>query len=176
MNNQHVLITIFTEDRPGIVKALSDIILEHQGNWLESSFSTLAGQFAGIVHVEIAESMKSELMLSLEKLSEQNIHIHFPSSGNIKKDSIQNNNLNINLLQIHVEANDREGIVDEIATALSTHSINIIKIDTHCESASMAGFNLFKAELRVALPEKLNTDQLENILEQVSDDLMVSID
>ena len=169
MNNS-LLITVFTDDRPGVIKILSDVVLSHHGNWLESSFSKLCGQFAGIVRIDVADKYKTDLINALQELTIHNIDIHFPRAKFVEEKESTKNPLNI-----QVEANDREGIVDEIASALAKQQINIIKMDTHCESASMAGYNLFKASLQITLPNNMAISDLENSLEQVSDDLMVSI-
>jgi glycine cleavage system regulatory protein len=78
-------------------------------------------------------------------------------------------------LQITVEANDRPGIVEEIANALSSQNTNIIKMETRCESASMAGYQMFQAYMLVELPVGYAVDQLEETLESVSDDLVVNV-
>ena len=46
-----LVLTVIGDDRPGLVGQLSAAISKHNGNWLESSMSHLAGKFAGIVCV-----------------------------------------------------------------------------------------------------------------------------
>ncbi len=48
-----LVLTVIGDDRPGLVGELSAAISSHQGNWLESSMSHLAGKFAGIVKVAV---------------------------------------------------------------------------------------------------------------------------
>ena len=54
MSDQFLILTVIGDDRPGLVGELSAAISAHQGNWLESSMSHLAGKFAGIVKVAVA--------------------------------------------------------------------------------------------------------------------------
>lgn len=56
---KHLVITVIGQDRPGLVGALSDTVYQHKGNWLGSSMSKLAGQFAGILQVDIRKSPSS---------------------------------------------------------------------------------------------------------------------
>jgi len=49
----HVVLTIITDDRPGVVETLSAKLAKYGGNWLESSMLSLAGKFAGILLAEI---------------------------------------------------------------------------------------------------------------------------
>lgn len=170
MKIEELIITVYAADRPGIVKALSDAVLANHGNWLESSLSRLCGQFAGIVHLSIPSDSKAGLLAQLETLADDGIYVTV-QSAEIPVNSDDRNES----LEIVVEANDRPGIVEEIATALASAEVNVEQMATECESASMAGYELFRAHLRVALPVSCSIDQLEELLENVSDDLMVSI-
>jgi len=152
------------------VRSLSTAVLENHGNWLESSLSRLCGQFTGIVHVEVSDEHRADLLSAFSALSEQGIQVSVQESQYVSKDDET-----VNGLQILVEANDRPGIVNEIADALTQANVNVDNIDTERESASMAGYNLFRAHLFLALPEDLSEQDLEAVLEDVSDDLMVSI-
>jgi len=170
MTTEKIVITLFSKDRPGIVQTLSDTVLANNGNWLESSLSRLCGQFTGIVHLEVATEKKETLIADFEKLSNDGIQITIQNHEGFEPDDGS-----INAIQITIEANDRAGIVEEIAAVLSQANVNVEHMDTEVESASMAGYTLFKAHLFLALPDDLNEQQLEELLESVSDDLMVSV-
>lgn len=170
MNTEKIIVTLFAKDRPGIIRALSETVLNHKGNWLESSLSRLCGQFTGIVHVEIASSDKPELLAAFEKLNNDGIQVTVQQADGVKQDDQE-----VNGLQILVEANDRPGIIKEIADALAAENVNVDNIDTEVESASMAGYPIFRAHLFLAMPDDLSEDDLADVLESVSDDVMVSI-
>ena len=170
MNTEKIIITLFAKDRPGVIRELSDTVLANKGNWLESSLSRLCGQFTGIVHIEVASENKAGLLKALDKLAQTGINVTVQKFQEVEDESDS-----FEALQILVEANDRQGLVEEIATALADEDINIENMDTECESASMAGYNIFRAHMFLALPEGMTEDQLENVLENVSDDLMVSV-
>ena len=51
--NTYLVLTVIGDDKPGLVESLSSVIADHQGNWLESSMSQLAGKFAGILKVSV---------------------------------------------------------------------------------------------------------------------------
>ena len=170
MSTEKIIITVFAKDRPGIIRSLSDTVLANKGNWLESSLSRLCGQFTGIVHIAVESGNKPKLINALEALSGEAIEVTVQNAEGVKTDDIE-----VNGLQILVEANDRPGIVKEIAEALTAENVNVDNIDTERESASMAGYPIFRAHLFLAMPEDLSEDDLEDILEGVSDDVMVSI-
>ncbi|MGB5325736.1 MAG: ACT domain-containing protein [Pseudomonadales bacterium] len=172
MSNADIVFTVSAPDRPGIVKALSDLVLMQGGSWLESSLTRLCGEFTGIVHVRIPEANRRQLLLQLADCEAQGISV------TIRDARWQENTRHGEAgtqLRVLVEANDREGIVDEIAGALAARQINVEKLTSSCESASMAGYPLFRANIKVRLPHDIDARQLESILESVSDDLMVTI-
>ena len=171
MSKARIVVSVFAKDRPGVIDAVSDVIVKHKASWMESSLSRLCGQFAGLVHVEVEEDALSNLEADFHELKNQGIHVtQLPSDGiNLNDDA------EVNMLGLLVEANDRPGIVQEIADALGEANINIESLETGCESASMAGYNLFRAHLWVSLPEDMTEEDVESLLETVSDDLMVAI-
>lgn len=169
MNIKNITFTVFAKDRPGIIKSLSDTVLSHQGNWLESQFTRLCGRFVGIAKVSVSDEQLDSFVDQMICLAGQGITV------NLHNNVIVNDRSDSKKVTIDVEANDRSGIVDEIASTLAAKSINIESLSTECESASMAGYGLFKASITVALPASVSEDALESILEGVSDDLMVSI-
>jgi len=175
MSHQQIVFSVLAEDRPGVVSSLAEVVKSHGGNWLESNFSKLRGHFAGIVHIELdsknLEALKEQLIL----LDSQGIHIL------LNKQSLPSDSLSRNVgttsapIKIEVEANDREGIVEEITSLLAKNDVNVESFETCCESAAMAGYAIFKALLVVNLPPTLNVEQLETRLESLSDDLMVAV-
>ncbi len=170
MSTEKIIITLFAKDRPGIVRALSDTVLANNGNWLESSMSRLCGQFTGIIHIAVNSGDKAQLVGALSALSNDGIIVTVQNTDGLKTDDLE-----VNGLQILVEANDRPGIIKEITEALATENVNIDNIDTEVESASMAGYQIFRAHLFLAMPDDLTENDLEEVLEDISSDVMVSI-
>jgi len=170
MPAEKIIITIFAKDRPGIVQALSDTVLAHNGNWLESSLSRLCGQFTGIVHISVDSQKQGRLVSALTDLANDGIKVTVQNTEGVGAENDE-----IESIQILLEANDRPGIIEEIATALSDVNVNVEHMDTECESASMAGYDLFRAHLSLALPDGFGEAELEEVLENVSDDLTVSV-
>lgn len=170
MANEQFIISVFADDRPGILQRLSDIVLAHKGNWRDSSLTRLAGQFAGIVQLEVEAGKRADMEQALQALAGEGIRISIHQAAESAPEFSPGPPL-----EILVEANDRPGIIEEITSALAGAEINVEHIETACESASMAGYDLFIAHLGVALPEGMSVEQLEAVLQDVSDDLMVSL-
>ena len=172
MRNEHLILSILAEDRPGIVSAVADCVKRCGGNWLESTLSTLGGHFAGIVHIAIEASKKDLLESSFLELNRSGISVQIAKAIDVAPEPA---GASAHTTVISLEANDREGIVEEITAALANIGVNVRKITTRCESAAMAGYDLFFAELLVTLPESASTGDLESALQSLSDDIMVSI-
>ena len=164
------IISIMADDRPGLVETLSSIISEHQGNWLESRLTHLAGKFAGIVHLQVSKSHVDALRQALEALQQQGWVINIEQS---QVQEIATNNPT--QMQLNIVGNDRPGIVKEISQVLSTLQVNVLDLATHFESAAMSAEALFKTQARVQLPNQLDEDELRDKLENLSNDLMVEV-
>ena len=46
---KQLVLTILADDQPGIVEQLASVIINHKGNWTQSSMSRLGEKFAGIL-------------------------------------------------------------------------------------------------------------------------------
>ncbi|MEX2333191.1 MAG: ACT domain-containing protein, partial [Pseudohongiella sp.] len=65
----YLVLTLIGNDQPGLVESLAQIVAQHQGNWLESNMSRLAGKFAGILRVSVEEDKAEALVSALGALS-----------------------------------------------------------------------------------------------------------
>src|SRR5262245_66446511 len=70
-----VVITVIGRDRPGLVEAIAAAVANHGGNWLEGRMAHLAGQFAGLVRIEVATEKVSELREALAGLESGGLHV-----------------------------------------------------------------------------------------------------
>ena len=48
-----VLISFFSDDRPGVIEDLSSAVGDCGGNWLDSQLSRLGGRFAGVLQAQV---------------------------------------------------------------------------------------------------------------------------
>ena len=72
---QTLVMTIIGDDRPGLVDSLSSRIDDGGGNWLESRMSHLAGQFAGILRIQVDDEGAPALVAEMEKLGEEGLQV-----------------------------------------------------------------------------------------------------
>ena len=104
----HLVITVFAQDKAGQVERIAQCIAEHGGNWLESRMSRMAGQFAGILRVGVPAEAHDELVDALQRLGKEGIRVLIAESG-IEQSCTWKP------IAMELVGNDRPGIVRDIA-------------------------------------------------------------
>ena len=163
-----LIISVMTDDKPGLVETLARIINEHQGNWLASQMAQMAGKFAGILQVAVSQDHSAALITALEALNKQGWKVMVDNSQVAPKVQTQD-------YRLSVVGNDRPGIVREVSQTLAKNGVNVLKLNTDCESAAMSAEALFKAEILMRMPADFDVDDLASQLENLSNDMMVDI-
>ena len=164
-----LVMTILGEDRPGVVESVAKAVNDHGANWLESRMAHLAGQFAGIVHVEVDAKEVDALVDALRSLDQQGLTVIVQADAGIDVPE------SFAPLQLDVMGSDRPGIVREVSHVLANRDVNVEEFQTECVSAPMTGERLFRATAQLRLPAGLTAQQLQHDLEQIASDLMVDI-
>jgi len=163
-----LVLTVIGPDRPGLVELLARIIASHGGNWLESRMSRLGGEFAGIIRVEISAASEPALSRELSALSAQSLTVVSHSSA--AEPPAPRRFAALDLVGL-----DRPGIVREISQALARAGANVEELTTSCESAAMSGEPLFKADIRISLPDACDIAAIRRELEEIAANLLVDI-
>ena len=167
MADQILVLTVIGDDRPGLVELLSTAISAHQGNWLESSMSRLAGKFAGILKVSVPTAQAEALQQALAGLTLLKVTVETsPESVEAPKGR---------RLRLSLVGHDRIGIVREVSQVLARHGVNVEELATHTSSAPMSAETLFHAQVSLLAAPELNVHSLTGELERLSNDLMVDI-
>lgn len=167
--NTSIVLTVIAEDQPGIIQAVSTALTNHGGNWTQSSMSSLAGQFAGILLVSVPEENTDACLAELRELESKGLRIIANVSGETREAGTTAT------YDLDLVGNDRPGIVHDITTLLAKYKVSVHDLETRVESASMGGGELFKATAKLVVPENVEIDQLETELEDLANDLMVKI-
>ncbi|GGW64292.1 glycine cleavage system protein R [Alishewanella tabrizica] len=164
---KQLVLTIIGKDKAGLVKQLAQVINAHQGNWMASNLSHLAGYFAGIVQIEVAETDLAALTAALQQITDLDIKVQ------------QGENTEFNLdqqLRFVVTGNDRPGIVAELSSIISHKGANIVAFESNKQSAPNWGVPLFHAEATVQLPAGLHRDEIIAALEAIATDIVVDLE
>jgi len=168
--NTSIVLTVVSDDRPGVVEALSEVIAEHGGNWAESSMLSLAGKFAGILLVQMPEENVESFFAGLKALDSRGMQVVAQlSDGTVVSDEARE-------YSIELVGQDRPGIVHEITEVLADFGVNVQELETTVQSASMSGESLFMAHARIFIPAEADRDKLQAKLEDLANELMVDIE
>ncbi len=152
---------------------LSEAVAELGGNWESSRMARLGGKFAGIALVTFEGKPPPDMSEALARLSERGLDVTAAeaTSGQETRSADED----ASLLDLELVGNDRPGILREISRVLSRHEINLEELGTTCESAPMAGGELFRMRALLATPANFKPAILEAELEALSAELMVEI-
>ena len=162
-------LTLIGPDRPGLVRALSERIAVVGGNWLESRMARLAGQFAGILLVDVPPDEVERLIADLRALEREGLRATV-EHGLLEAAPDRRQTLLLDLV-----GQDRPGIVHEIAQLLASRGVNIEELTTRVVSGSFSGESLFEATAKLRVPTDIPAEELRELLETLANELMVDI-
>ena len=165
-----VIVSVIGPDRPGLIGRLSSVIVQAGGNWEGSRMLRLAGQFAGIVQVVVNDSALPELEAALSELEEGGLQSRLHRAGNPAEEIVSGR-----LYDLEVVGQDRQGIVSEVAGALTRLGVNVLELATDCGEAPWSGERLFKTHARLHAPDSLDPGALREAVEEIAHDLMVEL-
>ncbi len=164
---KQLVLTIIGKDKAGLVEQLASVINENNGNWMASNLSHLAGYFAGIVQIEVAESDLSALTSALDKVKDLDIRVQHGEQVNLDKTQ---------QIRFVITGNDRPGIVRELSAILNHKGANIVSFESSKQSAPNWGVPLFHAEATVQLPAGLHRREVTDALENIATDIVVDLE
>jgi glycine cleavage system regulatory protein len=164
-----LVMTIIGPDRTGLVESIARAVAEHGGNWLESRMCRLGGEFAGILRVEIPAANKAALQSALEKLQSNGLQIVVRADQPVSAATAGRQ------IKLELIGADHPGIVREISAALAKAGVNVEELTSELVSAPMSGETMFKAIVRLHLPEKCELALLKRDLEKIAADLLVDV-
>jgi glycine cleavage system regulatory protein len=168
--NRSLIVTFTGPDRPGIVDRLSGIVADNGGNWEGSRLATLAGRFAGILQITIADEGADKLISALVALEteEFSVHVEPGSDADPRPDYVR--------LILEVSGLDHEGIVHDVSHVLARRGVNIEELNSEQFIAPMSGQLMFTTFAIVDAPPDVSIEALQSALEALAHDLMVTID
>jgi glycine cleavage system regulatory protein len=162
-----LVLTFVGDDRPGLVKAISETIAAAGGTWLESRSAQLAGKFAGILLVSVPEANIEELESSLGRLEAGGLRVTIDRGVPVEKPS--------RLIRLDILGQERPGIVRDVTQALSSLGVNIEEFTSGLEGEPFTGVEMFRASARLRAPESLSLDELRKALERLAAEIMVDL-
>ena len=168
MIKETVVVTLIGPDKIGIVQTISNTVAHHGANWLNSSMANLAGQFAGILEIEVDPEQREALLSDLNSIEGSSLQIQ---TATLVSASISaQRQVTLELL-----GQDHPGIVQEISRALTLLNLSIEELKTSTENAPMSGGTLFRAFATLNIPVDMSSDRIQDLQHELSQSLMADV-
>lgn len=163
-----LVLTVVGPDRQGIVRKISDCAQTAAVNWADSHMTSVAGQFAGIVHLQVAPEDADTVIEALRKLEGADLSIHIARSDARPVPAGRR------LLRLELAGPDRPGIVRRLSTTLAERGVSIENLDTEIVGKDNEP-HVFKVHALLVVPTTLADEVLREVLESLGSELMVDI-
>jgi glycine cleavage system regulatory protein len=164
-----LVLTFVGDDKPGLVNAISEKVAAHGATWLESRSVRLAGKFAGVVLVSVADDRLAALELSLRDLAHAGLRIGVERGATAGPEKPHRT------VKLDIVGNERPGIVRDVTQALTRLGVNIEEFASALEGEPFTGVQMFHATARLSAPEGLALDDLRKALEKLAGEIMVDL-
>ncbi len=169
---RHFALSAIGRDRPGIVAAVTETLLEHGLNIEDSEMTILRGHFTMTLIVSAPEKSKSELLRGdLERVRER-LGLDAVSLNDV--DEVQPDADSIPSHVVTVYGADHPGIVHAVSAVLAGREINITDLETRLVDQE-EGQALYVLMMEIALPDAVSPSELEELLEQVGREQAVEV-
>jgi glycine cleavage system regulatory protein len=164
-----LVLTFVGDDRPGLVNAISEKVAGCGATWLESRSARLAGKFAGVVLVSVADDRVTALELSLRNLAHEGLRIAIERGAAAEAEKAAR------IVSLDILGRERPGIVRDVTQALNRLGVNIEEFMSGLESEPFTGAEMFRAHARLSVPDGLKLDDLRKALERLAGEIMVDL-
>ena len=163
--NQSILLSISGKDRAGIVRDVSEVLLQAQANIEDSSMTVLRGRFTMMLIVELEDSGLSSLKAALAELEQR--------TGLTVQSQVLSEDEATHIPEepdcvITVSGADKPGIVFAVTDAMAELGVSVADVSTRARG------EVYMMALEAVVGDKLNALQAK--LTDVSDKLSVSIE
>lgn len=172
-----VVVSAFGPDRPGIVAAVTGVLVDHGANLADTAMTNLAGQFAMVLVVEVpehegAEALEAALVARTAALGLTALVRPLPDDGggDVAGRSALDGGTS---WAVSVYGADRPGIVHRVSTLLAGHGANVVDLTTRTVGA--AGSPAYVMLLEVTLPPGGAPGALDSALDDLAAELGVEI-
>lgn len=166
----HVAVTAVGLDRPGIVAAVTGVLLEHGGNLEDTAMTRLGGHFAMVLVVEVPGDESAAVLE--EALARETAELGLIVTVRPIEDATGADDPG-SAWALTVHGADRPGIVHRVATLLASHHANIVDLATRRVTTD-AGTG-YVVLLELVLPPSADADALGAALDALAGELGVDV-
>jgi glycine cleavage system transcriptional repressor len=161
---RHFAVSVVGRDRPGIAAAVSEVLLEYDGNIEDSQMTILRGHFTIMLIVSIpddvdAERLQSDLSGVHERLGLEAVVVNEVAEMEPSEQTVATH-------IVSVYGVDHPGIVHAVTSNLARQQVNITDLTTRLISAR-GGEPLYAMMLEVVVPSGHSVEKVDESLREV---------
>ena len=164
-----LVVSIVGADRQGIVSSLAERAQRFGANWAASRMTRLAGEFAGMVHLEVPRENADALATSLRDLASSGLQVVVARSdgGNLPS--------TLRVVELELVGEDRLGIVSNLTKLLAGRGISIESIHTDIVRSGVSGKQTFKVAAHLLVPSSVSVEALQQEVGSLAREMMLDI-
>lgn len=162
-------VTVVGPDRPGIVKLLAERAKGFGANWTASRMANLAGQFAGIVHLDVPAENADALANALSALESTGLRVVIAKSEAVAAPAGRR------AIKLELAGPDRPGIVRDLSTSLAERGVSIEDLHTEVVDGPGAAEHVFKVRALLFVPNALSNDELQHALDALASEMKMDL-
>jgi len=160
-----IVISALGEDRPGIVEALSQAILDNNCNIEDSRMSVMGGVFAVILLVSGQDVSLEALLQALPGIAnKEQLTLTTREAGERSEAG------SYLPYQVQIVAMDHPGIVNRLSQFFAKRSINIQQLETSSYSAAHTATPMFAVHMKIEIPANQHLTELRNAFYDLCDE------
>jgi glycine cleavage system regulatory protein len=164
-----LVVTVMGPDRPGIVRQLSERAQRFGANWTASRLSHLAGEFAGMVQLDVPRENAEPLAESLRGLEAAGLKLVIARSESAAPPAGWRH------VELELIGEDRLGIVSKLTGLLAEAGVSIEHMSTELVGAPVTAKKKFKVSAALLVPKSLSSEELQRKLEVVGREMMLDV-
>jgi glycine cleavage system regulatory protein len=164
-----LVVSIVGADRQGIVSSLAERAQRFGANWAASRMTRLAGEFAGMVHLEVPRENADALANALRDLASSGLQVVVARSDGANVAS------SLRVVELELVGEDRLGIVSNLTKLLPGRGISIESIHTDIVRSGVSGKQTFKVEAHLLVPKSVSVEALQQEVGSLAREMMLDI-
>jgi glycine cleavage system transcriptional repressor len=164
----HVAVTAIGPDRPGIVAAVTGVLMRRGGNLEDTAMTNLGGHFAMVLVVEVPDDDATSLELALQDEVAADFGLTVTVRRMGEADPVH---VPASAWAVTVYGADRPGIVHEVTSALAEGGANVVDRSTRVVGPDRAYVLL----MEVTLPADADPHELGEHLRRIGERLGVQV-
>ena len=164
-----LVVTVMGTDRPGIVSALAERAQRFGANWSASHMAKLAGEFAGMVQIQVAPENAEALTQSLQGLESAGLRVVVARSDASAVPAGMRRH------QLDLVGSDRVGIVSQLTRALAERGISIEQLHTEVLNEGAAAGPQFQVRSQVLVPQTVDLAALRTELGAMASAMLLDV-